>query len=107
MENASTRWDYTPNDCFRYHTDLVQTVLFRAVGAINIITDLVLIILPCLVLWGVQVSTSKRVRIIGMLSIRFAYVFFLKTEKQQRKQLMSFQRSCCCRIPNSLLQYPY
>lgn len=49
---------------------LIQDAMFRAIGAINIITDIALVFLSCAVLWTVQVSLSKKLRIISLLAIR-------------------------------------
>uniref|UniRef100_A0A093VNT6 Rhodopsin domain-containing protein n=1 Tax=Talaromyces marneffei PM1 TaxID=1077442 RepID=A0A093VNT6_TALMA len=51
-----------------------QGVMFRAIGAFNIITDVVLVFLSCAVLWTVQVSMGKRLRIISLLAIRLVVV---------------------------------
>lgn len=48
--------------------------MFRAIGAINIITDVALVLLSCAVLWTVQVSLGKKLRIISLLAIRLVYV---------------------------------
>ncbi|EEA20052.1 hypothetical protein PMAA_039190 [Talaromyces marneffei ATCC 18224] len=54
-----------------------QGVMFRAIGAFNIITDVVLVFLSCAVLWTVQVSMGKRLRIISLLAIRLVAVLNL------------------------------
>ncbi|PCG92746.1 Hypothetical protein PENO1_072980 [Penicillium occitanis (nom. inval.)] len=53
---------------------LIQDAMFRAIGAINIITDIALVFLSCAVLWTVQVSLSKKLRIISLLAIRLVVV---------------------------------
>lgn len=51
-------------------TEIHQDIMFEAIGALNIITDLALVLLSCAVLWTVQVSLGKRMRIISLLAIR-------------------------------------
>jgi hypothetical protein len=53
---------------------LLQDVMFRAIGAFNIITDVALVFLSCAVLWTVQVSLGKKLRIISLLAIRLVSV---------------------------------
>ena len=53
---------------------LMQDAMFRAIGAINIITDVALVFLSCAVLWTVQVSLGKKLRIVSLLAIRLVYV---------------------------------
>lgn len=48
--------------------------MFQTIGAFNVITDVALILLSCGVLWTVQVSMVKRLRIISLLAIRLVYV---------------------------------
>jgi hypothetical protein len=48
--------------------------MYDTIGAFNIITDAAIILLSCGVLWTVQVSMAKRVRIISLLAIRLVYV---------------------------------
>lgn len=44
--------------------------MFQGIGTINIITDAALVFLSCAVLWTVQVSLVKKLRIISLLAIR-------------------------------------
>lgn len=51
-----------------------QDIMFEASGAINIVTDVGLVLLSCAVLWSVQVSLGKRLRIISLLAVRLIVV---------------------------------
>jgi hypothetical protein len=48
--------------------------MFQSIGAVNIVTDVALVFLSCAVLWTVQVSLGKKLRIISLLAIRLVYV---------------------------------
>lgn len=47
-----------------------QGALFKSIAAFNIITDAALVLLPCTVVLGVQVSGSKRWRIVALFATR-------------------------------------
>lgn len=48
----------------------LQIALFQAIGALNIVTDIALVLLPCVMLRKVQLSRWKRFRIMAMLASR-------------------------------------
>jgi hypothetical protein len=48
--------------------------MFQSIGAVNIVTDVALVFLSCAVLWTVQVSLGKKLRIISLLAIRLVVV---------------------------------
>ncbi|KAJ5484877.1 hypothetical protein N7539_004865 [Penicillium diatomitis] len=57
------RWDQ-PESCGN------QTALFTVIGVFNILTDIVLVVLPCLLLRNVQLTQLKRFRIMSLLASR-------------------------------------
>ncbi|KAJ5895948.1 uncharacterized protein N7473_005347 [Penicillium subrubescens] len=48
-----------------------QAALFQAIAAFNILTDIALVVLPCLLLRNVQLTRLKRFRIMALLASRF------------------------------------
>lgn len=50
------------------HSSLFQSALFQAIAAINIITDIALVVLPCVLLRNVQLSRWKRFRIMALIA---------------------------------------
>ncbi|KAJ5637627.1 hypothetical protein N7490_007506 [Penicillium lividum] len=62
-----TPWEWNlPGQCIN------QAALFRAIGAFNIMTDVALVVLPCVLLRNVQLSRWKRFRIMALIASKFA-----------------------------------
>ncbi|KAI2787274.1 hypothetical protein POX_f07637 [Penicillium oxalicum] len=57
------RWDQ-PESCGN------QAVIFEVIGVFNILTDIALIVLPCLLLRNVQLTQLKKFRIMALLASR-------------------------------------
>lgn len=51
-----------------------QQALYYAAGAIDILTDIVLIILPVAILWGVQIQRKKRAIVMLVFVARLLWV---------------------------------
>ena len=49
-----------------------QAALFQGIATVNIVTDVVLVALPCLLLRNVQLSHWKRFRIMALISSKLA-----------------------------------
>ncbi|KAH8700111.1 hypothetical protein BGW36DRAFT_424948 [Talaromyces proteolyticus] len=62
-------WDFVDGKC------IDQAALFRAIGAINMITDLGLIILPCVVLWGYRYQRRRGVPVAVAFQIHYYNIF--------------------------------
>ncbi|OJJ50177.1 hypothetical protein ASPZODRAFT_128795 [Penicilliopsis zonata CBS 506.65] len=58
-------WIYSQTRC------IDQGALVTAIGVVNILTDILLVLIPCIVLHQVQITRSKRLRIMAMLATRF------------------------------------
>ncbi|KAJ5281290.1 hypothetical protein N7478_006662 [Penicillium angulare] len=52
-------------------TDCLQAALFQTIATFNIITDVALVILPCMLLRTVQLSRWKRFRIMALIASKF------------------------------------
>ncbi|KAJ5777460.1 hypothetical protein N7520_000706 [Penicillium odoratum] len=62
-----TPWEWNlPGQCIN------QAALFQAIAAFNIITDVALVVLPCVLLRNVQLSRWKRFRIMALIASKFA-----------------------------------
>jgi hypothetical protein len=81
-----------------------KCALVQSIAAVNITTDLALVVLPCIVLWNVHVSTSKRIRIIGLIAMRLVYDIPLPQEGIPTHLSQGTHRSG---LPNSPPKCPY
>lgn len=60
-----TPWQWnTPAKCIN------QTALFQAIATLNILTDVAIVLLPCMLIRSVQLSGWKRFRIMALLATR-------------------------------------
>ena len=61
-------WDFTNGRC------ISQSGLYYSIGVLNILTDVVIVALPIITMWTVQVSQQKRWLVNGLFAVRLLTV---------------------------------
>ncbi|CAL8580023.1 hypothetical protein XPA_005756 [Xanthoria parietina] len=57
-------WDLTPSKCHN------QDIIYYSSGIINILTDLAIVALPVIILFGVQISRRRKLAVFAIFAVR-------------------------------------
>jgi hypothetical protein len=63
-------WDFMPLRLEKCAVDIAR--LYFSIGAVDILTDLIVIVTPAVIVWNVQISRRQRFTVIGVFSSRLA-----------------------------------
>jgi hypothetical protein len=63
-------WEFLPRTSGKCSVDIAA--LYYSIGAVDILTDLIIIATPVVVVWDVRISRSQRFTVIGVFSCRLA-----------------------------------
>jgi len=59
----------------------VQEASYDYIGVTNILTDIVLVILPVPMMWKIKISGYKKVLVLALFAVRLVFVIFFPTRQ--------------------------